>query len=116
MNNLRRHRPTAARLAALALAVVAFAASGSRADGDHDRARQALEAGEVLPLRTILERVERTHPGKVMEVELEQEGRRWIYEIKLLQPGGTLRKLKVDAGDGSLVERRLRHEEREEKR
>jgi uncharacterized membrane protein YkoI len=40
--------------------------------GDHDRARQAVEAGEVLPLRTILERVERDYPGQVVEVELER--------------------------------------------
>jgi uncharacterized membrane protein YkoI len=53
-------------------------AGSSRAGGDgqgsdHDRARQALEAGEVLPLRTILERVEREYPGQVLEVELERD-------------------------------------------
>lgn len=115
----RKRRPTAARLAAAALALAALAAAGNGVAGgdhDHDRARQALEAGEILPLRTILERVERTHPGKVMEVELEREGGRWLYEIKLLQAGGTLSKLKVDARDGSVVEPRRRHREGEEKR
>ena len=63
----------------------------SRADADHDRARQALEAGEVLPLGTILERVERDHPGQVLDVELELEKHdgveRWVYEVKLLRTG-----------------------------
>jgi hypothetical protein len=45
------------------------------ASDDHDRARQALEAGEVLPLRTILERVEREYPGQVVDVELERDAR-----------------------------------------
>ena len=72
---------------------------------DHDRARQALEAGEVLPLRSILERVEREQPGQVVDVELERDrdGERWVYKIKLLRSGGALVKLKVDARDGRLL-------------
>lgn len=67
---------------------------------DHDRARQALESGEILPLRTILERVERDYPGQVMEVELDREDGRWRYEIKLLRRDGALVKLVLDARDG----------------
>lgn len=79
---------------------------------DHDRARQALEAGEVLPLRTILERVEREYPGQVIDVELEHKRRhgdeRWVYEIKLLRSGGSLIKLKVDARDGTVIDAKSR--------
>ncbi|MBI4754416.1 MAG: PepSY domain-containing protein [Betaproteobacteria bacterium] len=88
------------------LILAALGAGPSHAgDGqhDHDRARQALEAGEVLPLRTILERVERDYPGQIMEVELEQKGERWIYEIKVLRAGGALVKLKIDGRDGRLL-------------
>jgi uncharacterized membrane protein YkoI len=70
---------------------------------DHDRARQAVEAGEVLPLRAILERVERDYPGQVMEVELEQKGDRWVYEIKVLRTGGALIKLKINGRDGRVL-------------
>ena len=76
--------------------------------GDHDRARQALEAGEILPLKTVLEKVGRDTPGQVMEVELERKHERWIYEIKLLRPGGSLVKLLVDASDGTIIDRRGR--------
>lgn len=76
-------------------------------DDDHDRARKALQAGEVLPLKTILERVERSHPGQVMDVELEREhdsrGGRWIYKLKVLQPDGALLRLKVDAREGTVL-------------
>ncbi|MBN8514448.1 MAG: putative membrane protein YkoI [Candidatus Accumulibacter regalis] len=94
---------------ALATALMASASPGSAGgsgDGhgaDHDRARQALEAGEVLPLRAILERVERAYPGQIVEVELEREDGRWEYEIKLLRSGGALVKLRVDARDGSII-------------
>jgi uncharacterized membrane protein YkoI len=89
-------------MALCAVLLLSLAGPG-RADGDHDRARRALEAGEVLPLRTILQRVEREHPGRIMEVELEDKDNRWLYEIKLLRSDGTLVKLKIDARDGSLL-------------
>ncbi len=75
---------------------------------DHDRARQALEAGEILPLKLVLEKVGRDTPGQVMEVELERKHERWVYEIKLLRPGGSLVKLRVDASDGRILDRRGR--------
>lgn len=82
---------------------------GHAADsGDHDRARQALEAGEILPLKTVLEKVGRDTPGQVMELDLERRHGRWVYEIKLLRPGGALVKLLVDASDGTVIARRGR--------
>ncbi|MDO8387216.1 MAG: PepSY domain-containing protein [Polaromonas sp.] len=78
--------------------------SGSK--DDHNRARQALQAGQVLPLGKVLERLEREHPGQVLEVELEQEEGRWIYEVKLLQPQGQLVKLKLDARTAALLSTR----------
>lgn len=104
--------PSSRRFAVLPAAALAallvFAVGPVRADDDHDRARQAMEAGEVLPLRTILERLEREMPGQVMEVELERKDGRWIYEIKLLRTGGVLVKLKVDGRDGTLLNSRER--------
>lgn len=79
---------------------------------DHDRARAALERGEVMSLRHILERVEREHPGKVIEVELEREHGRWIYEIRVLRDDGALVKLELDARDGSLLRQRSRERDK----
>lgn len=73
---------------------------------DHERARQAVEAGQVLPLKTVLARIEREYPGEVLEVELEQDDGAWRYELKLLQAGGVLLKLKVDARTGRVVRSR----------
>ena len=52
----------------------------------------------MLPLPTLLERLQRTHPGQVLELELERDDGRWIYEVKLLQADGQLLKLELDAG------------------
>jgi len=105
---IRYFRPPGRIAAAALLALVLASAAGAGDDRDHDRARRAVEAGEVLPLRTLLDSIERTHPGRVIAVELEREDGRWIYEIRLLQSGGRLTKLKIDAGDGRVLEARQR--------
>jgi uncharacterized iron-regulated membrane protein len=101
-----RTQPALSVLAVVLLTVLAIAPA--LADSEQDRARAAVQAGKVLPLKTLLERLEREHPGQVLEVELEQEDGRWIYEIKLLQPGGRLVKLELDAASGAILRRRDR--------
>lgn len=91
-------------------ALLLIALPGQASDwGDHDRARQALEAGEILPLGTVLEKLEREMPGRVLEVELERKHGNWVYEIRLLRQGGNLVKLLVDARDGTIIARRERN-------
>lgn len=75
-------------------------------DGDHERAREAVRAGEVLPLAELLRRLQPAWPGEVLELELEREDGRWIYEIKLLQPGGQVVKLDVDARTAAVLKQR----------
>lgn len=91
--------------ALLVLAVGATAGGALYADdhGDHELARQALERGQVLPLRTVLEKIEREYQGQVLKVEFEHDDGRFIYEIRLLQNDGRLAKLDVDAVDGRVL-------------
>jgi uncharacterized membrane protein YkoI len=84
-------------LAVLLLSGLAQPSAWASDNRDHERARAAVEAGQVLPLPTLLERLRRTHPGQVLELELERDDGRWIYEVKLLQANGQLLKLDVDA-------------------
>lgn len=107
------HRPRWRTLAGLCLLAGSLVVSGAQAsDDDHDRARQAVEAGQVLPLPAVLERLAITYPGRVLEVELEREDDRWVYDIKLLQSGGRLIKLKVDAQTADVLGRKMRGERR----
>ncbi|MDP3084439.1 MAG: PepSY domain-containing protein [Rubrivivax sp.] len=64
---------------------------------DHERARAAVRAGEVMALPQLLEQLQRSHPGQVLELELERDDGRWIYEVKLLQADGRLLKIELDA-------------------
>lgn len=88
---------TALLLAALLLG------SPALADGDHDRARRAMEEGRILPLRDILARAEAEYPGQLIEAELEDEHGALVYEIKMLSADGRVRKLLYDARSGALI-------------
>lgn len=51
----------------------------------------------------MLDRVERDYPGQVVKVEFEEDDGEFIYEIRLLQSGGGLIKMKIDARDGRVL-------------
>jgi len=90
-------------IGAICLAGIGALSSACASPGDHQRATQAVESGEILSLRVILERLESSNPGQVLEVELEQKKGVWIYELKILKTGGRLQKLKVDAKTGTVL-------------
>ena len=70
---------------------------------DHNQARTAMESGEVLPLKTVLERLERLRPGSVLEVELERKSGRWVYDIKQLEVGGQMARIRLDAKTAEIL-------------
>ena len=77
-------------------------------DADHEEARRLRQAGDILSLEAILERLRPTHPGKVLEVELEKEHGRIIYEIELLAEddqsrSDTYPSIEVDAKNGEVL-------------
>lgn len=96
---------TLRRFLILPILAAALASSALHAGehGDHDLARQALQQGQVLPLRTVLDQIERDYRGQALKVEFEHEDGRFIYEIRLLQDDGRMAKLKVDAVDGRVL-------------
>lgn len=85
---------TAALLLALALAAAPLSAA------DQERARVARERGGALPLATLLPAIERDLGGRMIEVELDDDGGRLVYEIELLLADGRVIELEVDARTG----------------
>jgi uncharacterized membrane protein YkoI len=76
----------------------------AHSEEDHDIARQAVERGELLPLTKILAAAEREYPGRVLEVELEREDGRYLYEIEVLTKNGRVVELTYDGRTGELLE------------
>lgn len=93
-------------IVALCLSVLLLLANAAFADSDHELAEQLREAGEILPLETILQKLHTSHPGKVLEVELENKHDRLIYEIEILDEEGKVWEIKVNAKTGELLQQK----------
>ena len=76
-------------------------------DDDHDRARAALQRGEILPLSRILDIVRRDTPGRVIDVELDDDDGRHVYEMEILDTRGRVVEIKVDAASGRILKREI---------
>lgn len=90
------------RAVLLVLSLVAAPAWADR--DDHDRARRALEAGEILPLSDILTAAAAVRPGRVIEIELDREDGRWVYDLDLLTPEGQLYEIEINAQTGAVID------------
>jgi uncharacterized membrane protein YkoI len=64
---------------------------------DEDRARDAVEKGEILPLKRVVARLKRAVQGEISGVELEREGPRWMYEFKVIAQSGRMVEVRIDA-------------------
>ncbi len=104
----------------LAAVVIAFATLGAPtaalADKDADRARAAVQSGEILPLSKILETVASQYAGDVIGVKLDHDDGAWEYEVKLLLPGGSVAKLEYDARTAALLKAKGRDLEKARKK
>lgn len=71
---------------------------------DYELALDAVQDGEILPLADILSALEKSHPGQVVEVELEYDFGTRVYEIELITPEGILVEIDLDAATGRILE------------
>lgn len=101
--SLNRRLLVLTALAAALAPAEALARRGRGRGGDHDEARDALEHGEALPLAEILPLALRAVPGEILEIELEREHGRLVYEIELLARTGRVRKVILDARTGAVL-------------
>lgn len=83
----------------LLLAAPAFA------DDDQDHAREALSRGEILPLSRILAVVEQEVGGRVIEIDLDRDDGRYVYEVEALSSDGRLLEISIDAATGAVLDR-----------
>ncbi|CAA7619770.1 Predicted membrane protein [Candidatus Terasakiella magnetica] len=92
----------------IVLAVLMLSAPLSHAGESHDRARQSVLAGEILPLSSILKMVETEFPGELIATELEERHGRPVYEIKVLTTDGHMLKVLYDARSGERLKVKAR--------
>ncbi len=89
----------------LVLLIALLLATPALADDDQDRAREALARGEILPLSRILAVVEREVGGHVIEIGLDHDDGRYVYEVEAVSRDGRLVELSIDAATGGVLNR-----------
>ncbi len=91
--------PAAVLLGILVVGTLLPAIADEEDQLDHMEARQLMKQGAILPLQTILKKVQ----GRILEVELEYEHNRYLYEIEVLNANGIVIELEFDATTGKLI-------------
>ncbi len=89
------------RLLVLALAclmILSHPPPVSAQDGPN-KAREAVESGEIRPLREVLAGVKRQYKGRVIDVQLSDD----VYRIKLLDADGRVRIVSVNARTAEII-------------
>ena len=89
----------------LCLVLLAFVLAAPASAGEHNRARDAVRAGQIVPLRTIAQKVRSQFGGKIIDVRLNRQGnpRNWRYAVKVLQPDGRVVIVSVRASDAQIL-------------
>jgi len=77
------------------------------ADSDHNKARKLKEAGEILPLEAIIANARKQLSGHILEIELEFEDGRYVYELEMLDDSGTIWEFYYDAQSGKLIKKKI---------
>ena len=111
MNIRQALTATVAGLAHTTLAAGALQPAVAHASDDRARAsevRQLRESGKILPMEEILTRSRAAQPGQVVEVELEREDGRHVYEVKIIDDADKVHKLEIDAASGEILQRKSR--------
>jgi uncharacterized membrane protein YkoI len=91
---------------AISLVLITGPARAILAGEDQDHARRLKEAGDILPLETLIERVRRErHPGRLIEAELEERAGRYLYELEFVDEKGVVWEFFYDARTGEPVKR-----------
>ena len=83
--------------------LLSLAMAGETQAGDHERARDLLEQGKILSLSEIMKQTTVRFPGKVLEVELEEEDGLIVYKIEFLGEHDRVMEMIIDARNGELI-------------
>ncbi|PWJ84354.1 putative membrane protein YkoI [Mesorhizobium loti] len=92
-----------AGLAGLVLAQPLCARADEDDDGDHDRARDLYEHGEIRGLSNILDIVRAQAPGDIVAVDLIRQANKWVYRFQVVDADGRRKTVDVDAGAGVIM-------------
>ncbi len=83
--------------------LIAFGTANADKDDHGQRLRAAVASGQIVPLKSLLDRIEANYFGQVLEVELDDDDDQLTYEIDFLTPAGAKIEFEFDATNGHLL-------------
>lgn len=87
----------------LLILIVLISPGVAHADDDYIEARRLQDAGEILSLDSLLKNIRPEFPGKILEIELENEDGKIVYEVEILGDDGIVREIYINAKTGKLL-------------
>ncbi len=76
---------------------------------DSQRILQLVNRGQILSLEKILQLNPLLSDQRLLDLEVETEGRRIIYELQIMQSNGQVIERKIDAADGHRISKEVDH-------
>ncbi len=91
-------------LAAGTISALVIHPAQAHSDFSHAQIRQMVASGQILSLDDILSKhPERLH-GRLLDLEVEREHGRIIYELEFLRENGRVVEFEIDAASGMVLE------------
>jgi uncharacterized membrane protein YkoI len=88
----------------LLVCATTFSTAVAYAKDSQSTAKKLQESGQILPLEKIAESAQTIKPGKILEIEFEENGGRYAYEVEIVDKQGQVWELDMDAKTGKLIE------------
>ncbi len=96
---------TGRRICTSLAALVLAASAAVAADISQETARELRNAGAILALESILDKVRERYPeARLLEADLEKDDGIYIYELEILTREGQVRELEVDASRARILD------------
>lgn len=92
-----------ATLLACSIAVADNGGNWEDDDYSYDKARRAVAEGNALPIAQVMQHLRSHTSSDIVALEYEFEFGRWVYEFKVVDRLGQLRRVHIDAATGELV-------------
>lgn len=78
-------------------------------DDQSDQVLQWLEEGKVLPFELLMKRHSHRLKGRLLDLEIEEENGRIIYELEILRADSIVYEIKIDAQSGKWLTEEIEH-------
>jgi len=83
--------------------------SADHYDEQSDQVLRWLETGKVIPFETLMKRHSKQLEGRLLDLEIEEEDGRIIYELELLRADSIVYEIKIDAQSGEWLKEEVEH-------